>query len=231
MSAACDIVLVEDHDLTRIGLRTTLEAVQGFRIVGEAADGISGLEVITRERPDVAVIDLGLPGIDGIALTRQALSIVPALHVLILTMHDLESEVLAALAAGADAYVLKSSSPQMLAMAVRIAADGGAYFDPQIADLVLRHFGSQPDHGIDAAQNALASHDPLDRQEKVSLLTLRETEVLRCIAEGYGNNEIAEHLSIGLGTVKGHVRDILGKLAAADRTQAAVTALRRGLIS
>lgn len=207
------IVVVEDHDLTRIGLLTTLEAERDFRIVGEAADGVSGLEVITRQRPDVAVIDLGLPGMDGIDLTRRALSAVPELRVLILTMHDLESEVFAALAAGADAYALKNASSQTIITAVRIAAEGGAYFDPRIAGAVLRQFGSRPDREAD------------------SPLTSRETQVLRMIADGRGNNEIAEELSLGFGTVKGHVRDILDKLAAADRAQAAVIALRRGLIS
>jgi DNA-binding NarL/FixJ family response regulator len=213
MNSSCDIVLVEDHDLTRIGLRTTLEAAPGFCIVGEAADGVSGLELIARLRPGVAVIDLGLPGMDGIEVTRRALLAVPTLRVLILTMHDLESEVLAALAAGADAYALKSASSEMIVTAVRIAAEGGAYFDPRIAGVVLRHLGGQPGRIVD------------------SPLTARETEVLRMIADGRGNNEIAEELHIGLGTVKGHVRDILEKLAAADRAQAAVIALRLGLIS
>lgn len=213
MKSPYDIVIVEDHDLTRIGLRTTLEAAPDLRVVGEAADGISGLEVLTERKPHVAVIDLGLPGIDGIELTRRALAVLPSLRVLILTMHDLESEVLAALAAGADAYALKNASPETIVAAVRIAAEGGAYFDPRIAGAVLRHFGSQPDRQTD------------------SPLTPRETEVLRMIADGRGNNEIAETLNLGFGTVKGHVRDILEKLAAADRAQAAVIALRRGLIS
>jgi DNA-binding NarL/FixJ family response regulator len=206
------VVLVEDHELTRIGLRTAINAASGLRVVGEAADGPGGLEVLVRERPDVAVIDLGLPGMDGIALTRRARAEVPELHVLILTMHDLESEVLAALAAGADAYALKTSSTEMLLAAVRIVAEGGAYFDPRIADVVLGHFGTMPNKPVD------------------SPLTPRETEVLRMIADGHGNGEIAEALHMGLGTVKGHVRDILEKLAATDRAQAAAIALRRRLI-
>jgi DNA-binding NarL/FixJ family response regulator len=131
----------------------------------------------------------------------------------IVTMIDLQEEVLAALAAGADAYCLKSSDPGRIVDAVRIAADGGAYFDPQIAHVVLARFSPN------------AKDAPIQ-----SPLTPRETEILRLIADGHANTEIAEDLHIGLGTVKGHIRDILEKLSAADRTQAAVTALRKGYI-
>jgi len=205
------VAVVEDHALTRAGLRTTLEAA--FEVVAEAADGIAGFEAIERARPDVAVIDIGLPGIDGIALTQRIRAHLPDTHVVIVTMIDLQEEVLAALAAGADAYCLKSSDPQHIVDAVRIAGEGGAYFDPHIAHVVLARF--TPD-----AKNALAQ----------SPLTPRETEILRLIADGKANNEIAESLHIGLGTVKGHIRDILEKLSANDRTQAAVTALRKGYI-
>ena len=205
------VAVVEDHALTRAGLRTTLEAA--FEVVAEAADGIAGFEAIERARPDVAVIDIGLPGIDGIALTQRIRAHLPDTHVVIVTMIDLQEEVLAALAAGADAYCLKSSDPQHIVDAVRIAGEGGAYFDPHIAHVVLARF--TPD-----AKNALAQ----------SPLTPRETEILRLIADGKANNEIAESLHIGLGTVKGHIRDILEKLSAADRTQAAVVALRKGYI-
>jgi len=181
--------------------------------VAEAADGVAGFEAIARERPDVAVIDIGLPGIDGIALTQRIRAEIPVTHVVILTMIDLQEEVVAALAAGADAYCLKSSEPERIVDAVRIAADGGAYFDPQIAHVVLARFSP-------GARDA-STHSPL---------TQRETEILRLIADGRANNDIAESLHIGLGTVKGHIRDILEKLSAADRTQAAVTALRRGYI-
>jgi DNA-binding NarL/FixJ family response regulator len=204
------VVIVEDHALTRAGLRTALEGA--FDVVAEAADGLIGWETIARERPDVAVIDIGLPGIDGIALTQRVHAELPSIRVVIVTMIDLEEEVVAALAAGADAYCLKSSEPARIVDAVRIAADGGAYFDPQIAHVVLARFSSG---------SKGAAHSPL---------TPRETEILHRIAEGRGNTEIAESLHIGLGTVKGHIRDILEKLSAADRTQAAVVALRKGYI-
>lgn len=205
------VAIVEDHALTRAGLRTTLES--SCDVVGEAADGVAGLDLLLRERPDVAVIDIGLPGMDGIALTQRVRADLPATRVVIVTMIDLEEEVLAALAAGADAYCLKNSDPQRVADAVRIAADGGAFFDPQIAHVVLAQFSN-------------TRKDDL----RTSPLTPRETEILRLIADGRSNAEIAEQLFIGLGTVKGHIRDILSKLSASDRTQAAVVALRKGYI-
>lgn len=205
------LTIVEDHALTRLALRTSL--APKFDVVGEAADGIAGWELVRREQPDVAVIDIGLPGMDGIALTHRIRHELPQTRVVIVTMIDAEQEVLAALAAGADAYVLKNADPERIADAVHIAAEGGAYFDPQIAHLVLAR---------------LASGEPAKNAD--SPLTARETEVLRLIADGVSNVDIGQRLNIGLGTVKGHVRDILEKLAASDRTQAAVVALRRGYI-
>jgi DNA-binding NarL/FixJ family response regulator len=204
------VVIVEDHALTRAGLRTSLSTE--FDIAGEAADGVTGYDLIVKERPDVAVIDIGLPGEDGIALTQRVREASPLTHVVIVTMIDLETQVVAALAAGADAYCLKSSEPQRIVEAVRIAAEGGAYFDPQIAHVVLTRF---------APRESAPSDSPLSE---------RETEILRLIADGRGNAEIAAQLYIGLGTVKGHIRDIMEKLSASDRTQAAVVALRRGYI-
>jgi DNA-binding NarL/FixJ family response regulator len=150
---------------------------------------------------------------DGIALTHRIRHELPHTRVVIVTMIDAEQEVLAALAAGADAYVVKNAEPARIADAVRIAAEGGAYFDPQIAHFVLAR---------------LSSGEPAKTAD--SPLSPRETDVLRLVAEGVSNVDIAQQLSIGLGTVKGHVRDILEKLAASDRTQAAVLALRRGYI-
>jgi two-component system, NarL family, response regulator LiaR len=205
------VVIIEDHALTRAGLRTALQP--SFEVVAEAADGVAGWETIVREKPDVAVIDIGIPGLDGIALTKRVRAELPSTRVVIVTMIDLEDEVLAALAAGADAYCLKSSEPERIVDAVRIASEGGAYFDPRIAHVVLARFS-----GV----------KPTDA--RFSPLTNRETEILRLISDGRANSEIAESLHIGLGTVKGHIRDILEKLSAADRTQAAVVALRKGYI-
>ncbi len=207
------IVLVEDHALTRAGLRAALVDA-GFAVVGEADDGPRGFEEVCRLKPDVAVIDLGLPGMDGIELTRRLRQAVPQTKIVILTMHDLDTEVLAALAAGADAYCVKSNKTDGVIAAVRVVAEGGAYFDPAVAHIVLRRVADPKAHP----------------KPGTSPLTPRETEILALVADGVGNAEIAERLSLGLGTVKGHVRDILEKLSASDRTQAAVVALRRGII-
>ena len=209
---AIRVVLVEDHALVRAGLRTSLESA-GIDVIAEASDGIAGLEAVTRVRPDVAVIDIGLPGKDGIALTRELKAEPDAPGIVVLTMHELDDEVLAALAAGADAYCVKSSDPAVVIDAIRAVASGGAYFDPKIAHVVLRKLSGTHAHPAS------------------SPLSPRETEILKLIAEGVGNAEIAERLYVSLGTVKGHVADIMEKLSASDRAQAAVTAYRRGLIS
>ena len=213
MKQPITVVLVEDHALTRTGLRTALEASGDVRVVAEAGDGISAEGVIVREAPAVAIIDIGLPGRDGVALTRAVKAEAPQTRIVILTMHELDDEVLAALSAGADAYCVKSSDASTVLDAVRIVAGGGAYFDPRIAHVVLRRLGA-----------------PSPQPSSDSPLTPRELDVLRLVADGVGNQEIGERLHIGLGTVKGHIRDILEKLSAADRTQAAVNAMRRGYL-
>jgi NarL family two-component system response regulator LiaR len=210
---AITVVLVEDHALTRAGLRAALEALGDVNVVGEASDGINAEAIILRELPNIAIIDIGLPGRDGVALTRAVKVAAPQTKVVILTMQELDEEVLAALSAGADAYCVKSSDTSSVIDAVRIVASGGAYFDPRIAHVVLRRLGA-----------------PSVEPSSESPLTPRELEVLRLIAEGLGNIEIAERLHMSIGTVKGHIGDILDKLAASDRTQAAVTALRRGIL-
>lgn len=207
------VVIVEDHALTRTGLKTALEASGEIRVVGEAGDGIGAEAVIVREHPAVAIVDIGLPGRDGIALTRVLKSEAPQTRIVIVTMNEDDNGVLAALSAGASAYCVKSSDPSTVIDAVRIVSGGGAYFDPRIAHVVLHILG---------APTATAALD--------SPLSPRELDVLRLISDGVGNQEIGERLNIALGTVKGHIHDILAKLCAADRTQAAVNAMRRGLL-
>jgi NarL family two-component system response regulator LiaR len=206
------IVLVEDHALVRAGLRTSLHAAD-MVVVGEAGDGIIGREVILEHQPTVAVIDLGLPGKDGITLTRELKASGYTAGIVVLTMREREEQVLAALAAGADAYCVKASSPSVVIDAIRAVAAGGAYFDPLIASIVLRRF--------------VHVNSPSDEP---SPLTPRETEILALIADGDGNARICERLHLSLGTVKSYIASILAKLAASDRAHAAAIAFRRGLL-
>ncbi len=205
------VVLVEDHALVRAGLRTALQSA-GMEVVAEAADGVSALAIIADARPDVAVLDIGLPGRSGIDLTRAVKRTPDPPRIVVLTMHDGDEDVLAALAAGADGYCVKASDTGTIVDAVRTVAGGGAYFDSRISHVVLRTFGDSPS------------------PEPRSPLTGRETEIVRLIAEGRSNAEIAEHVHVALGTVKAHVADVLSKLSASDRAHAAVIAYRRGYI-
>jgi len=244
---AIRVVLVEDHDLTRVGLRTALQQRSGIELAGEAADGQQGQHCIATERPDIAMIDIGLPDIDGIELTRrfkQAQARDERLQhtkVLILTLYDSREAVLAAFAAGADSYCMKSINFDLLVEALKLTQEGESWIDPAIAKIVLSH-ARLADGAGELANGALSaspgSDSPTtdteatagDPAQAAYPLTERELEVLRSIVDGASNAEIARQLYITVGTVKTHVRNILNKLCAEDRTQAAVRALRSGLI-
>jgi DNA-binding NarL/FixJ family response regulator len=206
------IVIVEDHALVRTGLRTSLQGA-GMEVVGEAADGIVGFDVVKACRPDVAIIDIGLPGKNGIVLSREIKGAGSAQRIVILTMEEDERNVLSAIETGAEGYCVKSSGPDIVIDAVRTVAAGGAYFDPRIATYVLRRL---------TGTTEVAAESPL---------TPRETEILRFISEGCSNADICERLFVSMGTVKAHVAEILRKLSASDRAHAATLAVRRGYIS
>lgn len=231
------VILIEDHDLTRIGLRTALQHVSGIDVVGEAASGNQGLTLLHQTQADVAIVDIGLPDMDGIQLTRQwkqsnAERLPNATKILILTMQDDEAAVLAAFAAGADSYCLKDISIERLTEALHTTFEGYSWIDPMIANAVLRNI-RQPITGTSSTNKTLeagAVDAGLEQFVEETDLTDRELEILRLIVDGYSNSAIADRLFISLGTVKTHVRNILNKLCASDRTQAAVMALRSGLI-
>ncbi|MGA1622352.1 MAG: response regulator [Synechocystis sp.] len=212
------IILIEDEALIRTGLRGTLSTVDHFEWAGEAADGQAGLTLIQEIHPDVAIIDIGLPGISGIEMTQRikTLPLAQQCRVMILTLNHSEEMVLAAFAAGADAYCMKDSRPPLLIEAIQAIHEGFAWIDPAIARVVL----SQPGASRPLTPKASLRYN----------LTDRELEVLQLIVDGCSNADIAETLYITVGTVKTHVRNILNKLSADDRTQAAVRALRFGLV-
>jgi DNA-binding NarL/FixJ family response regulator len=230
------VVLIEDHDLTRVGLKTALRQYEGIDVVGEAATGQEGLQLILTMQPDVAVVDIGLPDIDGIDITRQVRQAQGDAEttpkILILTMHDSEDSVLAAFAAGADSYSVKDVKLDKLAEAIQSTHEGNSWIDPAIARIVLRQAQQgQTLVGERATTTINAVKPEYEQILESDPLTERELEVLELIVAGYSNASIAESLYITVGTVKTHVRNILNKLCAADRTQAAVRALRAGLVS
>jgi two-component system, NarL family, response regulator LiaR len=240
------VVLIEDHDLTRIGLQTALQQNSNVDVIGEAATGLEGLKLLQTLRPDVAIVDIGLPDISGIELTQRfkqssAHSDIPeseSTKVLILTLQDDENAVLAAFAAGADSYCMKNVSSNRLLEAVEMTREGNNWIDPSIARLVLFQVQQTQQMKVSASQSresekiTIEGIDP-DHEKLLAAdpLTERELEVLQLIVKGCSNLAIAEKLYITVGTVKTHVRNILNKLSADDRTQAAVLALRSGLVT
>lgn len=233
------VALIEDHDLTRVGLKAALQRQDGIQVVGEAANAAQGLKLLESSRPDVAIVDIGLPDMDGIELTRRFKQSHPEpaeerTKVLILTMHDSEDSVLAAFAAGADSYCMKDISTDRLVEALHSTYGGNSWIDPAIATIVLRQVRQSP-AGVGATEVdkkvSIGAVEPEYEQLLENYpLTERELEVLELIVAGCSNAAIAEKLYITVGTVKTHVRNILNKLCADDRTQAAVLALRSGLI-
>lgn len=244
------VVLIEDHDLTRLGLRTTLQQSGTVNIIGEAADGVQGLKLLEETKPDVAMVDIGLPLMDGIELTRnfkknlitteetEQTFTEPEQTItkfLVLTMQDSEEAVLAAFAAGADSYCMKDSKTSVLLEALQSTYEGNNWIDPAIAQIILQHNRdlqpTQDDRVGHAAKTvAIAVDREIDQLIETYPLTERELEVLQLIVRGCSNADIAAQLYITVGTVKTHVRNILNKLCVDDRTQAAVRALRSGLV-
>lgn len=210
------IVLAEDHHVVRQGLRSLLEGEADFSIVAEAADGLKTVELIDRLKPDVLVADLIMPGLNGLEVTRQVRERSPQTRVVILSMHASEAYVLQALKNGAAGYVLKDSSAAELVHAIREAVAGRRYLSPPLSERAIEVY----------LQKAVGS--ALDPYET---LTEREREVLHLAAEGYGNAEIAERLSISPRTAETHRANLMRKLDLHNQTDLIRYALRRGILT
>jgi NarL family two-component system response regulator LiaR len=208
------LVVVDDHQLVRWGVRTFLATQPDIMVVGEAASGAEALRLANDLAPDVALMDLVMPGMDGVATTRALKAISPRTQIIVLTSYHEDEHIFPAIMAGALSYMLKDVSADELASAIRKAAQGEVVMNPQVAARVVRQLqeGTKP-----ALPPTLG-------------LSEREIEVLRLIAAGATNTEIAERLVISANTVKSHVSNVLSKLHLADRTQAAIFAWREGLM-
>ena len=215
------VVIAEDHEITRVGLKLTLEQMPGLKIIGQAEDGKQILDVVSKLHPDVVLMDVGLPNIDGIDATRQIKELYSNVRIIMLTSHDNDDDVFAALGAGADGYCLKDISSHQLSMAIKTVYEGAAWLDPGVASRVLRACAVNPRITHSTSQETTPSS---------SSLSQREVDVLRLVVEGKSNQEIADVLVLSIETVKTHMRHIMEKLAVSDRTQAAVKAMRQGLI-
>ena len=206
------VLVVDDHAVVREGLRAFLDLQDGIEVVGEAGDGEEAVAAAERVRPDVVLLDLVMPRLDGIGALRQLRERAPGARVIVLTSFLDDDKLLPALRAGAAGYLLKNAQPQELARAVRVAHAGQTLLDPVVAARLVATLATD------------AEEDPLDR------LTPREREVLELIGRGFPNKRIAQELDISEKTVKTHVGRLLAKLGVADRTQAAVLAVRSGLV-
>ena len=212
------IVLADDHELLRQGVRALLRAETDFQVVGEAGDGLTALDMVDRLRPDVLVADLTMPGLGGLELTHQAVRRSPRTRVVILTMHSAEPFVLEALEQGASAYVLKDAGVSELVRAIREAASGRRYLSPPLSDRAVAAYTPR-------ASTAKSRDDPYER------LTLRERQVLHLAAEGLRNPAIAERLGISVRTAETHRARVLAKLDLRNQTELVHWALRRGLVT
>jgi DNA-binding NarL/FixJ family response regulator len=213
MSAPIRVLIVDDHAVVREGLRTFLELQDGIEVVGEAANGEEALERVADQRPDVVVMDLVMPKLDGVGAMRELQRRGSPTRVLVLTSFLDDERLMPAIEAGAAGYLLKNVDPAELARAVRAAHAGEAMLDPGVAARLVERIASR--------ERAVS--------KGVDELTRREREVLEWIAQGHSNKQIARELGVAEKTVKTHVGHLLAKLGVADRTQAALLAVREGL--
>lgn len=210
MSDPVTVLIVDDHPVVRQGMEMFLETQAQVRVTGLAADGAEALRLVAADPPDVALLDLNMPGMDGIELTRRIRQISPQTQLVVLTSHHEDAMVFPAIKAGALSYLLKSAPPPEILDAILAAARGEARLHPRIAKRLMEE--------VAGAGRSLTA------------LTSRELEVLKLIARGYDNRAIAAELTLSEKTVKTHVSNILSKLGLADRTQAAIYALRQKIV-
>jgi NarL family two-component system response regulator LiaR len=210
------VLIVEDQEITRLGLRIILERTNMVQIIGEAGDGETAVRIALELQPEMVLMDLLMPGIDGIEATRRIKAEAPEIKVLMWTSHDHVDDVIACLSAGADGYALKETKPEGILSAMRVIMDGAVSLDARIARDLM------------GVVNSGNKKKPIEKDDKFGL-SPRELDILRLLMEGLSNQEMADRLVISAETVKTHMRHIMEKLMVADRTQAAVKALRAGL--
>jgi len=210
------VLIADDQALVRTGFRVILDAEPDLEVVGEAGDGRETVELVPQKRPDVVLMDIRMPNLDGIEATRRVTALPRAPRVLMLTTFDLDEYVYEALRAGASGFLLKDAGADELLHAVRVVADGEALLSPSITRRLIADYARRP--------------PPSEQPAALAELTPRELEVLRLLARGFSNGEIARELVLGEATVKTHVARVFQKLDLHDRAQAVVLAYETGLV-
>ena len=208
------VAIVDDQAMVRAGFRLIVQSQSDMQVVGEAADGQEAIDLVRRERPEVVLMDIRMPKVDGIAATRE---IVGVTRVVILTTFELDEYVFDALAAGASGFLLKAARPEDLVHAIRVVAAGEALLAPSVTKRLIEEFAKRPEPA-------------LRRPKQLDSLTEREREVLQEVAGGFTNSEIAQRLHVSETTVKTHVAHLLDKLGLRDRVQAVILAYEAGLV-
>lgn len=215
------VIIVEDFKLTRVGLRCALNENNDIQVVAESDNAIDGIKLIERYHPNVVLMDLGLPGMNGIEAIEKICEKYKDIKIIALTSHDRDEEVIATLSAGATGYCLKDIDPIKLADVIRDINNGACWLDAEIGERVLRSFPKQ--------ENFKLLNDHNNNENKIPL-TEREYEVLKHLVSGKSNTEIAKELIVNVHTAKAHVCSILQKMCVNDRVQAAVKAVKEGLV-
>ena len=215
-------LLVEDHELYRMGLSMLLDKAEGITLVAESADGLDGIKKARELSPDVILMDIGLPNIDGIEATQRIKDFNPDVKILIFTSRDSENDVFEAFKAGADGYIMKGATPEQTISAIKSVYEGVGWIDPSIAKMVFSNL-QKP------SANVVTEPEPKKSNNSYGL-TERELDVLELMVEGLSNPQIADKLVITRATAKAHVHSILQKLCVTSRTQATVTAMKEGLV-
>lgn len=216
-----NVLLVEDHELYRMGLSMLLEKAEGINLIAEASDGLEGVRKARELSPNVILMDIGLPNMDGIEATQRIKDFLPDAKILIFTSRDSEQDVFSSFKAGADGYIMKGASPEQTLAAIKAVYEGIGWIDSAIAKMVF----SSLQHPTAAPVTEVPAKD-----KNTYGLTDRELDVLELMVEGLSNPQIAEKLVITKATTKAHVHSILQKLCAATRTQATVMAMKEGLV-
>ena len=217
-----NVLLVEDHELYRMGLSMLLEKADGITLCAEAADGADGIKKARELNPDVILMDIGLPNIDGIEATGRIKDFNPDVKILIFTSRDSDNDVFEAFKAGADGYIMKGATPEQTISAIKSVYEGIGWIDPAIARLVSSN--------LQRPEKQIISTPEIKKSTNSYGLTERELDVLELMVEGLSNPQIADKLVITRATAKAHVHSILQKLCVSSRTQATVTAMKEGLV-